>query len=163
LPPEVSDRDDTYVRDHLKLIGSAGGGWELEYICPDTGKRFLRRFLGKQHDGGPTVLQPFSEEEARVFESGPGFRPIEFGGALVLSELEVGTLRASPGAVAERIKSILESSRTSIDEILGYRDSHRVELEEIARGKKAYGLSAPGARMPMGLFTGRYWRPSWLS
>jgi hypothetical protein len=48
----------SYAEEHLCKVQVLSGGWEIEYVCPDTGKRWLLDYPhGEYHGGGPPRLR----------------------------------------------------------------------------------------------------------
>jgi hypothetical protein len=48
----------SYVKGHLRKVRVSAGGWEIEYICPITGKRWLLDYPHSyRHGGGPPRLR----------------------------------------------------------------------------------------------------------
>lgn len=54
----VSDDAVAYIQSHLEKIEVSESGWEVSYICPDTGFRRLKDNLsGEEHGGGVARLR----------------------------------------------------------------------------------------------------------
>jgi hypothetical protein len=48
----------SYVEGHLHKVQVSLGGWQIEYICPNTGKRWLLDYpYSEAHGGGPPRLR----------------------------------------------------------------------------------------------------------
>ena len=47
-----------YARNHLRKVKVDGEKWEIEYICPESGIRWIEDFpYGESHGGGPSRLR----------------------------------------------------------------------------------------------------------
>ena len=54
---EGAEADD-YAEEHLKKIGSNSITWEVEYVCPIIGKKWILDYPQSEcHGGGPPRLR----------------------------------------------------------------------------------------------------------
>lgn len=47
-----------YIKEHLRQIEVRKDGWEAEYVCPNTGIKWIEDYPeGELHGGGPLRLR----------------------------------------------------------------------------------------------------------
>jgi hypothetical protein len=50
---ELRDNEaESYADEHLRKVRVYPDGWHIEYVCPDTGKRWLMDFIQSGLQGG---------------------------------------------------------------------------------------------------------------
>ncbi len=61
----MGNKADAYAKEHLIKVG--GRNWEIDYVCPDTGQRWIKDFpQSRLQGGGPPRLRRLTEPEVEA-------------------------------------------------------------------------------------------------
>jgi hypothetical protein len=61
---------EKYSREHLVKVRTDANTWETFYVCPETGKRWIKDYPRSElHGGGPPRLRALATDEQETEDS----------------------------------------------------------------------------------------------